>query len=1512
MHRCFFQNRIHHLLRLALLALLPQCLQSQSLTVTGGSTPPFTTDNLISNVFLGEGVEVTSVVFKGKASAVGYFTGGGPNIGIPRGIVLTTGRANGADGLGNTQESTSNASTATDPDLNAIATAGLNDVAVYIIKFIPTADTLRFRYCFASEEYPEFACQVFNDVFGFFIQGPGFPTPTNIAKVPSTTQAVSINNIHPANGAGCPAKNVQYYNDNNGSNKQPVYDGFTDVFTAQAIVTPCQEYTIKLAIADVGDDMFDSGVFLEAKSFGTGSLKVELATLSADATIAEDCAPGSLTFSLPKATDKDFSIDFKLGGTATQGVDYQNFPSKIVIPAGQTSTTIPISVLADNIPETGEFIALDVQRDPCNRDTILIYLRDNIIVSPKLPADTSYCLGTATPLVLDGALPLPTPAPPSFTNANNFPIPDDDDNGLSSSIQVFGVQPTILGPGVIRSVCVNVTHTWIDDVDLYLVSPGGQVLELSTDNGKNGDNYTNTCFTPTATTPISFPGPAAPASAAPFTGDWLPEGPWSDLWDGANPTNGTWKLQVSDDQTNLLGTLLNWTITFEPSYQLKYAWSPSTGLDCTTCPKVQAMPVQPTTYTLVVTDSYGCSVQDEITVKPETELPPPSVNCTGETANSITFGWTAVAGAASYEVNINGAGWVPANGTLAHTATPVAPGTVLNVLVRGVHPNSECGALAGSATCAKCATPSLKTDPVNPVCTGSTTGSVTVTVTTNNNPPYTFSLDNQTNGIGIFQGLLAGVYTVTATDLSGCSASQTFTLTDPPALQGTVSTKDASCFAGSNGSATALPNGGATPYSFQWSNGGATAEITGLPAGPYTVTTTDAKGCTAVLGGTVNQPPGMVASANSYVVRCFGEKTGALKLNIQNGTPAYSIAWSGPNAYAGLGDSISSLEAGTYRATVTDAAGCTLVYVTDVAQPANGLTLSLPAFADTICFLANNGTATVFSTGGNTPYTYLWDAAGQTTQTATGLSSAPYRVTVTDAKGCTQTAETFILQKQELSVWASVQDPRCYNGSDGSAKVTIAFYGADAADLGSFQYKWSTSPPQNTLSAGQLRFNSTYTVTITDALGCTAARSVTTGNPYPLLVAAKTLQGAPCFGEPGGTATAAGSGGTAPYAYEWSGGGGNDSLATDLKSGTYRVTVTDAAGCAVTATATIAEPTALKISFLPAEVKCFGGNSGSIKTTASGGTPPYNYLWVNNSGGNPQATEISNLYAGVYALTLTDAKGCRLQDSVKVGQPAAALGGTAIPRDATCFGFRNGEIKLAGTGGTPPYRYALDADAFNGSSLQIGLGAGVYTPKVQDRNGCTIALPPVTVAQNPPVLVDLGPDIAIDLGESASLLATVSNGHPPLRYAWPKADSVWLSCLDCPDPFVDSLLFSRYFTIWVSDSLGCAGTDQVSITVKKTRQVFVPTGFSPNGDGNNDRLCPLGHEGVKVIGFQVFDRWGERVFENGGFTLNDPAQGWDGTFRGEAAAAGAYVWLLEVAFADGARETFKGGTVLIR
>ena len=1799
-------------------------LAAQNMQVTKANTAPFTPNNLITNIFLGDGVEVLNVSFSGQPTALGYFTDGTQAVGLQRGIVMSSGLTETANPLLGQYGCTENGNVFAnnnllgylpgfDADLSPLATDELYDITSYVITFIPSSDTLRFRYCFASEEYPEFACSEYNDIFGFFIQGPNYPSPTNIALIPGTNLPVSINNIHPDNSTPnipCPPKNALYYINNTSSNKQPTYDGLTRVFTAEAIVVPCQTYTMKLIIADVGDPNYDSGVFLEAKSFGTGAVRAELITPSLDGTITEGCGAGSLSFKLSAPAEKDFPLDYQLLGTAINGLDYQTIPAGLFIPAGQQEITIPIIAFEDGLPEPGEFLAIDIRRNPCRRDTIQVFIRENAIAPPDQLQDTSVCLGSSA-VALNGTLPVPLPAPPSFTNSLSFSIAPVN-TSITSTINVFGVLPTTLKPGMIKSVCLNATHGWADDLDVYLVSPGGQFMELMTDCGANGKNFTSTCFTPDASKPIG----QATALDAPFTGNWQPEGFWSDLWSGAFPVNGNWKLQVKDDQNGFAGTLIDWTITFEPLYEINYLWSPIAGLSCPDCPITDALPDVSTTYHLEAVDSYGCTMQDSVLVEVFEPLEAPLIICSAFTDSTLTFSWMAVPGASGYLVNVNGGGWISPSGSLEHQVTGLVPSTLVNIEVQALSNSfSPCPPTVATASCSNCTQPVVVLNATHESCNGFSDGTATL-IPDGANPPYNFDLGGQTNSSGNFNNLpagnytatitdnvgcqtllpvniqpatellvnivpshiscfggdngaltatgtggappisyqwndpanqslatasnlLIGSYTVTATDAQGCTSTGSATLNQPPDLTLFVTAGLVKCFGDSSGLATVTSSGGIGPYQYAWSTGqtgpvatglkagnyqvtvtdaagcaktsfaliGApspitatigstdvpcfnqasgtasvmaqggtgtlgylwndnnvqtTALATGLTAGVYTVTISDQNGCTSTQSATVNAPPAIVLSSSSkpldcygnhsgsatafpaggtgnfsfmwsdplsqmsptavnlpvgiytvtatdlsgctatstvsitqpdslqllllpqdiscfgqangaissmatggnipfsYLwssgetssnisnkisgnytltltdakgcsaiatstigdatpwnilpqanpVSCFGGSNGGIELTVSGGASPYAAGWTGPNAFSGSGLLLNGLAAGTYTATITDATGCSQNFTTEITQPAEALALGLPITGDTICFGASNGIASTNASGGIKPYSFKWTVAGQTSPSLSGLSAGSYTVTLTDANNCTISGSIFIPQKEQLVVWTEADAVECFGSPNGAARVTKVAYGATAADLNAFSYSWSSSPLQTGIQANGLYAGQTYTVTVTDNRGCSATQTATIGGALQVIANIISSANPTCFGGADGRLIAGGQNGTAPYAYTWSPTVTSfvDSLAQQLSAGTYRVTVTDSKGCTGSTSATLGQPEPLKVNFQTTAVLCFGENTGAAKALPSGGTPGYQFLWSIGA----TTAEINKLAAGPYELTLTDQNGCTFSKTVDIDQPATPLGGNTVAKDAACFGSRSGEIKIAGTGGTPPYRYALDNAAWNGSSIQFGLPAGTYSPRIQDKNGCTVTLPTVDIQQLPALSLELGPDITITYGESAQLMATVSNAAGTVSYFWTPADSLWLSCLDCPAPFVDELEFGRWFELLVLDSLGCSAVDRVQVVVKKERKVFVPTGFSPNGDGSNDRLLVHGQAETKALSFQVFDRWGELLFEGGDFFLNAPDAGWDGTFRGSPVNPGVYVWVLEVEYADGVREVYRGGCSLIR
>lgn len=364
------------------------------------------------NYFVGNGVTVTNPVITGNTHSFGAFLTGSTatNLGMQYGIVLSTGVVDGADIGGGAQPllsapvtdfASSTTNSGTDAQLQSlIPSYTINDATKLEFDFVPLSDTIKFRYVFGSEEYPEFVSSSYNDVFGFFISGVnplgGNYSNYNIARVPNTNLPVTIDNIN--SGA-----NATYYVDNQGLNGQTiVYDGFTKVLTAWAKVIPCSTYHFKIAIGDAGDAAFDSGVFLEQNSFSSPGVSVSTQylndTLIGSYALEGGCNDVTLCFSLTAAQTSAFTVTYNISGTATNGVDYNTIPSSLLIPAGQVTACQTISPILDNINEGSEFIKLILNSVVgCNavNDTVIVEIKDYNVPIITTSNDTLICEGSA-------------------------------------------------------------------------------------------------------------------------------------------------------------------------------------------------------------------------------------------------------------------------------------------------------------------------------------------------------------------------------------------------------------------------------------------------------------------------------------------------------------------------------------------------------------------------------------------------------------------------------------------------------------------------------------------------------------------------------------------------------------------------------------------------------------------------------------------------------------------------------------------------------------------------------------------------------------------------------------------------------------------------------------------------------------------------------------------------------------------------------------------------------------
>lgn len=385
------------------------------LTTSTTQTPA----QLVSNVLVGNGVAVSNISYSGSASAIGSFNGASTNIGLNSGIILTTGTVNntgdGPHGPNNTGSAGVDNGVGGNTLLNGISGNTTYNAAVLEFDFVPQADSIRFKYVFASEEYPEYVCSDFNDVFAFFISGPnpggGTYNNQNIALIPGTSIPIAINNVNSgsvgSNGdaVNCGSfglSNSQYYV-NNTSGTTIQYDGFTVPLEAKANVVCGATYHLVIAVADVSDGVWDSGIFLEANSL-TSFAPVEMShSLALDGfgnnfTMAEGCETATVTITRPSSVAQDaLSIPVMVSGTATEGTDYTSIPNSINFAVGQTTVTFSFDIIGDALTEGTESVIIQLnQPDPCGNNnfiTLELEIQDINPLQVTVPDVTVHCPG---------------------------------------------------------------------------------------------------------------------------------------------------------------------------------------------------------------------------------------------------------------------------------------------------------------------------------------------------------------------------------------------------------------------------------------------------------------------------------------------------------------------------------------------------------------------------------------------------------------------------------------------------------------------------------------------------------------------------------------------------------------------------------------------------------------------------------------------------------------------------------------------------------------------------------------------------------------------------------------------------------------------------------------------------------------------------------------------------------------------------------------------------------------
>jgi len=535
---------------------------------------------------------------------------------------------------------------------------------------------------------------------------------------------------------------------------------------------------------------------------------------------------------------------------------------------------------------------------------------------------------------------------------------------------------------------------------------------------------------------------------------------------------------------------------------------------------------------------------------------------------------------------------------------------------------------------------------------------------------------------------------------------------------------------------------------------------------------------------------GLTANIDSVKnISCKSANDGEATVIVTGGTPPYSYLWNSNPVQTS--QTVTGLDKGNYTVTVTDANGCIATANVTINEPKK-LNVNIAPPSHVTCYDGSDGDAVANATGGTPPFSFLWNTnPPQTTDTATGLSAGTYTVTVTDFNGCVETKNVNINQPNNpMTVEVtSVIDVSCYGEHDGEATVHTTGGGPPT-----YTYVWLG--PDSIILTGHWVTGlapGSYTVIVTNSIGCDDSTLVVVISEPPELIATIVGTNVSCNGNCNGSADLAVSGGITPYSYAWSDGATTEDI-SGLCAGMFSVTLTDSNGCTVSDTVIITELPSLTATITGTDVSCNGTCDGASDLTVTGGTPPYSYTWSDGV----TTEDISGLCAGTFSITLTDSNGCTVSDTVIITEPPS-LTATATGTDVSCNGACDGASDLTVTGGTPPYSYTW-SDGVTTEDIS-GLCAGTFSVTISDSNGCTVS--DTVIITEPPSLsaTITGTDVSCNGTCDGTSDLTVTGGTPPYSYAWSNGAT---------SENIASLCAGTY-TVEISDANGCVTSDTITI-----------------------------------------------------------------------------------------------------
>lgn len=1369
-------------------------IYSQSISIANSQTA-----SNLSNAIAGKGLQITGgLTLNCNSQANGTFVNVNPtpnlSLAIDSGIVLCTGRVlttatdTGINAHRFLLASNDLGISSTDAQIANIAgsAAVQKDLCFLQFNFIPRGDSAFIDYSFASEDYPEFACSQFYDAMGIFVQAPA-DTFKNYAKVPGTNINVSINSINDTSkqtgvgnyntyckglGAGSPF--IQFYTANL-VNNHIVYDGMTKVLRARIPVQPNLTHTVKLAIADILDGNYDSGVFFKKSSFVSPPLLEIIDKRASNGSnkdslfLIEGCNPGIVSFSR-STISAPITVNANFSGTASSG-DYSASAS-FTIPVGSSTFNYNINALTDILKENIESLRIIFTVPSINfADTVQYYIKDfaHGVTINKGIRDTTVCVGqnlqleySRTDTTFSSAW---TPATNlSCTNCTNTNYTFTTPN-IASTQSVFLRISAVGCPTIDSLITIRVQPRPVITLPTsYAICINDSVLLNASVSPISTYSYLWTpnlgLSSPTILTPF-----AKPLSTQVYK--LVVSGP-TGCKDSATTTINISTIRNEIDSMRVVpttcgssnGSIRLFAKTSAPNTP-PYTYSINGGSSFVSSHIFNGLSAG--IYNVAIRNGAGCIFDTTLTVTAGAN--PPSATFTiNPTSCGLTNGNARI---------LTKSGIAPLTQQWILGPTVISTDTFINNRPAG---NYILRVTDGVGCAINYSINILSSSPANfsfvktDQSCGNLNGAVTANATSGM-APFTYSWSNMgtTATIG---SLAAGWYRLTLSDANGCTKVDSIQVVAFPPITQSKSGTNALCGA-NNGSATAtISSGGTPPFIYAWSNGVTTSPITAtshtinsLSGGKYRFTIQDSKGCTAVDSVTVTSTPPLNLSINRTNASC-GNNNGNFTLTILSGTPSYTFAWND----AATTQNRTNLAPATYNVTVTDGSGCT---ASGGAVVSMGSSPSLSTIKTNASCGLNNGSISANVTGAQPPVTYLW-SSGQTTNFINNLNPGTYSLTITDNLGCQKTTIDTIHQPISANFSDSVVHTRC-NANNGEIHLKNIVGASPTSIL------WaggSTAASRTGLAPGS------YSVLVQDGNGCQKSKSITilgSTKPSINLIPNHAL----CLNTIGGISSNV-TGGTLPYNYTWSSGETSASIASK-PIGTYSLTVTDANGCTSTNTDSILRkpPPVYLDSFRKATC---GFRNGYIHIYNIVGSSPFSFNWDYDA--NVTSNFAYSCPSDTITLTMTDSNGCVVRDTWDLVTKGAIRYQSSIQRskckDST------GKIIINILNGTPPYTIQWS----NGDTGLIAdsLKHKKYELFITDSLGCivrdTISMRDSTNLRDTFAIVKTRCDTA-----SGNILAMPFGGTSPYKHVWQRLPRDTFALLD-------SVTVGNYI-VQTTDSNGC-------------------------------------------------------------------------------------------------------------